>query len=162
MGDLMALAFQADLTRVATFVIANEGSNRNYRVIDIADGHHDLSHHQNNAEKLAKIHRINRFHMAQFAYMLDKLRGVREADGSSLLDNCMILYGSGNGDGNRHNHDDLPLLLIGKGGGTINAGRHLRYPRNTPLTNLYVSLLERMGCPVPAFGDSTGRLPGLT
>ena len=87
---------------------------------------------------------------------------MREADGSSLLYNCMILYGSGNGDGNRHNHDDLPLLLVGKGGSTINAGRHLRYPRNTPLTNLYVSLLERMGCPVPSFGDSTGRLPGLT
>jgi len=162
MGDLLALAFQADLTRVATFVFANEGSNRNYRVINIPDGHHDLSHHQNNAEKLDKIHRINRFHMTQFAYMLDKLRTVREADGSALLDNCMIVYGSGNGDGNRHNHDDLPLLLVGGGGGSITPGRHLRYPRNTPLSNLYVSLLERMGCPVASFGDSTGRLPGLT
>jgi hypothetical protein len=162
MGDLLALAFQADLTRVSTFVIANEGSNRRYGMINISDGHHDLSHHGGNAEKLDKIHRINRFHMEQFAHMLGKLRDVREADGSSLLDNCMIVYGSGNGDGNRHNHDDLPILLLGKGGGTITAGRHLRYPRNLPIANLYVSLLERMGCPVERFGDSTGRLPGLT
>ncbi len=162
LGDLLALAFQADLTRVATFVIANEGSNRNYRLIDIPDGHHDLSHHQNNAGKLDKIHRINRFHMQQFAHLLSKLHQVREADGSRLLDNVMIVYGSGNGDGNRHNHDELPILLVGKGGGSVTAARHIRYPRNTPICNLYMSLLERMGCPVERFGDSTGRLPGLT
>jgi hypothetical protein len=162
MGDLLTLAFQADLTRVATFVFANEGSNRNYRLINIPDGHHDLSHHQNNAEKLDKIHRINRFHIEQFAHMLTRMQAVREADGSTLLDNAMIVYGSGNGDGNRHNHDNLPVLLAGKGGGTVTAGRHIRYPFNLPICNLYISLLERMGCTVPSFGDSTGRLPGLT
>ena len=150
------LAFQTDATRVATFVYANEGSNRSYRHINVPEGHHDLSHHAGNAEKLDKIRRINRFHIAQFAYLLDKLRTVREGDGT-LLDNCMILYGSGNGDGNRHNHDNLPILLAGKGGGTLTTGRHVVYPRETPLTNLYLSLLERMGVQVDSFGDSTGR-----
>jgi hypothetical protein len=160
MADILVLAFQTDLTRISTFVFANEGSNRNYRIIDVAEGHHDLSHHQNNAEKLAKIARINRFHMEQFAYLIDKLDRVREGEGT-LLDNCMILYGSGNGDGNRHNHDELPVLLAGKGGGTLNTGRHVRYTRNTPIANLYVELLERMDTHVDSFGDSTGRLANL-
>src|SRR5439155_2718622 len=116
----------------------------------------------NNAEKLDKIHRINRFHIQQFAYLLSKLRAVREADGSTLLDNCMIVYGSGNGDGNRHNHDDLPILLAGKGGGTINAGRHVRFPRETPLTNLFLALLVRLRVEAERFGDSTGKLGNLT
>ncbi len=162
LGDLTVLAFQADLTRIATFVFANEGSNRNYRLIDIGDGHHDLSHHGRNPEKLDKIRRINRFHIEQFAYMLQKMQAVREADGSTLLENCMILYGSGNGDGNRHNHDELPILLVGKAGGSLRGGRHIVYPQNTPLTNLYIEMLDRMGCPVPSFGDSTGRLDGLS
>jgi hypothetical protein len=161
MGDLLAVAFQADLTRVATFVLANEGSNRNYRLIDVPDGHHDLSHHGRNPGKLEKIRRINRFHMEAFAHMLDKLKRTREGDGT-LLDHCMIVYGSGNGDGNRHNHDELPIVMVGKGGGTLRAGRHVRYPRNTPICNLYVELLDRMGCPAPSFGDSNGRLPNLT
>ncbi len=161
MGDLLAVAFQADLTRVATFVFANEGSNRNYRLIEVPDGHHDLSHHGWNAAKLDKIRRINRFHIEAFAHMLDRLRRVREGDGT-LLDNCLIVYGSGNSDGNRHNHDDLPILLVGRGGGSVRAGRHLRYPRNTPLCNLFVELLDRMGCPVESFGDSNGRLPNLS
>jgi len=160
MGDLLTLAFQGDLTRVATFVFANEGSNRSYRLIEVSEGHHDLSHHQNNQEKLAKIAQINRFHIEQFAYLLGRLRSIPEGTGT-LLDNCMIVYGSGNGDGNRHNHDDLPILVAGKGGGTIAAGRHLRYPRETPLTNLFLSLLDRMGASVPAIGDSTGRLANL-
>lgn len=161
MGDLLALAFQGDVTRIATFVFANEGSNRSYRDIDIPDGHHDLSHHGNNAEKLSKIARINRFHMQQFAYFVGKLKKIREGDGA-LLDNCMLVYGSGNGDGNRHNHDDLPVVLVGKGGGTISTGRHIRYRRNTPITNLYLEMLDRMGVHEERFGDSTGRLPGLT
>jgi len=160
MADLLVLAFQSDLTRISTFVFATEGSNRNYRIIEVAEGHHDLSHHQNNAEKLAKIARINRFHMEQFAYLLDKLERCREGE-SSLLDNCMVLYGSGNGDGNRHNHDELPVLLAGKGGGTLNTGRHLRYTRNTPIANLYVELLDRMDTHVDSFGDSNGRLANL-
>jgi hypothetical protein len=160
MGDLLAVAFQGDLTRVATFVFANEGSNRSYRPIDIPDGHHDLSHHQGRREKQAKLGRINRFHIEQLTHLLRRLRSVREGSGT-LLDNCMIVYGSGNGDGNRHNHDDLPILLAGRGGGTIRAGRHLRYPRETPLTNLFLSLLDRQGVRVPSLGDSTGRLGGL-
>jgi hypothetical protein len=160
MGDLLTLAFQGDMTRVATFVFANEGSNRSYRIIDVSEGHHDLSHHQNNADKLQKIAQINRFHIEQFAYLLGRLRAIPEGTGT-LLDNCMIVYGSGNGDGNRHNHDDLPILVAGKAGGTLTTGRHLRYPRSTPLTNLFLSLLDRVGASVPAIGDSTGRLSQL-
>lgn len=160
LADLLALSFQGDLTRVATFVLANDGSNYAYRNIGVADGHHDLSHHQGNREKLAKIEKINRFHMEQFAYLLCKLKSIREGEGT-LLDNCMLVYGSGIGDGNRHNHDNLPILLAGKGGGTITTGRHVRYPRETPLTNLYVSLLERVGAPVKSFGDSKGPLTDL-
>jgi hypothetical protein len=158
--DLMVLAFQADITRVSTFVFANEGSNRSYSLISVPEGHHDLSHHGNDAQKQAKIARINRFHIEQFAYMLGRLRATREGDGN-LLDNCMIVYGSGNSDGNRHNHDDLPILLAGKGCGTIRAGRHMRFANNTPLNNLWLSMLDRMECNLESLGDSTGRLAGL-
>jgi hypothetical protein len=160
MGDLLALAFQADLTRVSTFVFANDGSNRSYRGIDVPEGHHDLSHHGRDQTKLAKLQKINEFHIKQLAYLLNKLKSIKEGDGN-VLDNSMIVYGSGIGDGNRHNHDDLPILLMGKGGGTVVAGRHLVYPRNTPLMNLYLSLLDRVGAHEPSFGDSTGRLSGL-
>ena len=160
MADLLALAFQADLTRIATFVFANDGSNRNYRFLDVPEGHHDLSHHNGDKEKLAKIKKINTFHVSQLAYLLEKLKAVKEGSGT-LLDNCMIVYGAGIGDGNRHNHDELPILLAGKGGGTLKTGRHVRYPRNTPLMNLYLSMLDRMGAAVPSLGDSTGKLPSL-
>jgi hypothetical protein len=160
LGDLLVLAFQADVTRISTYVLANEGSNRNYKFIDVPEGHHELSHHGRNAGKMAKIQKINTFHMEQFAYIVEKLKGIREGEGS-LLDNCMLLYGSGNGDGNRHNHDDLPIILVGKGGGTIQSGRHVRYAHNTPLNNLYLSMLDRMGAPVDQLGDSTGRLANL-
>jgi hypothetical protein len=159
--DLLVLAFQADITRVATFVLANEGSNRAYSFISVPEGHHDLSHHGNEAAKQAKIARINRFHIQQYAYLLGRLRSIREGDGT-LLDHAMIAYGSGNSDGNRHNHDDLPVLLAGKGCGTIRAGRHLRYADNTPLNNLWLSMLDRMDCNLQSLGDSTGRLAGLT
>ena len=161
MGDLLALAFQADLTRVATFVFANDGSNRSYKDdLGIGEGHHDLSHHQRKPEKLEKIQKINAFHISQFAYLLEKLKSVKEGDGM-LLDHCMIVYGGGISDGNRHNHDDLPILLAGKGGGTLKPGRHILYPKETPLTNLYVSMLDRMGAHVDSFGDSKGPLPSL-
>jgi hypothetical protein len=160
LGDMMVLAFQADLTRVCTFVFANEGSNRPYREIGISDGHHDLSHHRLQAEKIEKIRRINQFHIEQLAYLLGRLRGVKE-NGGTLLDSCMIAYGSGNSDGNRHTHHDLPILLMGGGGGTLKPGRHLAYPRETPLNNLWLSLLDRMGAKVERFGDGTGRLAGL-
>jgi hypothetical protein len=161
MCDLLVLAFQADVTRVCTFVIANEGSNRPYPWIGVPEGHHDLSHHGNDPKKRAKIRDINRFHVSQLAYLLGKLKAVREGDGT-LLDHCMIAYGSANSDGNAHNHDDLPVLLAGKGGGTIKTGRHIRYPKNTPLNNLWLALLERMKCGLPTLGDSTGVLSGLT
>jgi hypothetical protein len=159
MIDLMVLAFQTDLTRVATLPIANDGSNRPYKMIDVPEGHHDLSHHGGDAKKLEKIKKINTFHIEQFAYLLGKLKGVKEGSGN-LLDNSMVVYGSGIGDGNRHNHDDLPILLAGKGGGTIAGGRHITFPRrsDTPLMNLYLALFERMGAPTRSFGDSTGVL----
>jgi hypothetical protein len=160
MCDVMVLAFQADLTRIATFMLANAGSNRSYRDVDVPDGHHDLSHHGGNPDKLEKIRRINRFHVTQFAYLLQKMKSIPEGDGT-LLDHAMIVYGSGLSDGNRHNHDDLPVLLAGRGGGTIDPGRHIVYEGETPMTNLFLAMLDRMGAPVEFIGDSTGRLGGL-
>ncbi len=159
--DLLALAFQGDLTRISTFPLANEGSNRNYKMIGVSEGHHDLSHHGGDKDKLEKILKINQFHMEQFAYFIGKLASLKEGDGC-VLDNCMIMYGSGNGDGNRHNHDNLPILLMGKGGGSITPGRHLTFRRETPLTNLYLALLDRMGVQRDSFGDSNGKLEGLS
>jgi hypothetical protein len=158
--DLMTVAFQTDTTRVSSFIMAHDGSNRPYPFIGVSDGHHDLSHHGGNEEKKAKIAKINRFHIEQFAYFIQKLKSVKEGDGT-LLDNCMIVYGSGIADGNAHAHHDLPVLLAGKGGGTIQTGRHVRYPKDTPMTNLYVSMLERMGVNVDRVGDSNGKLAGL-
>lgn len=160
MYDLLALAFQANLTRVATMMIANEGSNRSYAFLGVPEGHHDLSHHGRDEKKTAKIQRIDEFHVTQLAYFLSKLRTIRE-EGETLLDRSLVLYGSGIGDGNRHNHDDLPILLAGKGCGTIQTGRHLQYPNRTPLNNLFLSMLDRFGVPASSFGDGTGRLPYL-
>ncbi|MFN7802753.1 MAG: DUF1552 domain-containing protein [Planctomycetaceae bacterium] len=161
MGDLMLLAFQTDVTRVTTFVLANEGSNKSYAFIEVPEGHHDLSHHGNDAAKHEKIKKINRFHIEQFAYVLNRLKSIPEGEGS-LLDRCQIVYGSGIGDGNAHNHDNLPVLLAGRGAGTLNPGRHIRYDNGTPLNNLYLSLLERMGVPAEHMGDSTGKLGNLS
>ncbi len=160
MCDMMVLAFQADLTRVSTCMFANAGSNRSYRQIDVPDGHHNLSHHGGDPEKLDKISRINRFHMQHFAYFLQRLKAIPEGNGT-LLDHCMIVYGSGLSDGNRHNNENLPILLAGHGGGTLATGRHVRYPEETPLCNLYMSLLDRMDASVDWIGDSTGRLHRL-
>jgi hypothetical protein len=159
--DLLVLAFQGDVTRIVTFVYANEGSNRAYPFVGVSEGHHDLSHHGRNKTKLEKIQKINTFHLEQFAYLLKKLKSVKEGEGKTLLDSCMVVYGSGNSDGDRHNHDDLPILLAGHGGGTLHPGQHLRVRRETPLTNLYVSLLDNVGVRVSSFGDSTGRLADL-
>ena len=160
LGDMMALAFQTDATRVASFMFARAGSNRTYRPIGVSEGHHSLSHHQNDAGKLAKISAINRFHTQQLAYILQKLKSIREGDGT-LLDNCMIVYGSGISDGNKHNNENLPVLVAGKGGGSILTGRHMRCPSETPMANLFLSMLDRMGAQVDRFGDSAGRLRGL-
>lgn len=158
--DLIALAFQSDVTRVATFVLSNEGSNKTYPMVGVNEAHHELSHHDNNPAKKAKIRDINKFHTSMLAHFLGKLKAVKEGDGT-LLDHCMIAYGSGNSDGNAHNHDDLPILVAGKGCGTLKTGRHLRFPKETPLTNLWVSLLDRMDLKVSAVGDSTGGLTGI-
>lgn len=161
MCDMMVMAFQADLTRIATFMLANAGSNRSYPMIDVPDGHHALSHHRGDPKKHAKIRKINRFHVSQLAYLLNRLKSIPEGD-SNLLDNSMIVYGSGLSDGNRHNNENLPVLLAGGGGGTIDSGRHIRYEEETPLNNLYLSLLNRFGAEADFIGDSTGPLPGLT
>ena len=160
MFDVLALAFQADATRIATFVYANEGSTKSYRFIGVPEGHHDLSHHGKDPDKLAKIKKINTYHIEQFAYFLAKLKSIKEGDGT-VLDHSMIVYGSGISDGDRHNHEDLPILVAGKAGGTIRGGRHVVYPKNTPLNNLYLSMLERVGVTTKALGDSTGPLMSL-
>jgi hypothetical protein len=161
MYDLLALALQTDSTRIASFIMAHDGSNRAYPTIGVTEGHHDLSHHGNDETKKQKIAKINRFHATQFAYFIQKLKSIREGEGS-LLDNCMIVYGSGIGDGNRHNHDDLPVLVAGKGGNTIQTGRHIKVPRSTPMANLYLSMLERVGVKTERLGDSTGKLEVLS
>ncbi len=160
MCDMMVLAFQSDTTRVCTFMLANEGSNRSYRNVGVNDGHHSLSHHQGDHAKQMKIREINRFHIQQFAYILNRLRSIPEGEGT-LLDNSMLVYGGGLADGDRHQHDDLPLIMAGRGGGTILPGRHVRYAPETPMANLLVAMLDRMGARGSSFGDSTGALRGL-
>jgi hypothetical protein len=160
MGDMMVLAFQADLTRISTFMFANDGSNRPFRTIGITDGHHDISHHGNAADKMEKKRQIDRWQVEQLAYILEKMQATKELDGT-LLDNSMVLFGAGISDGNRHNHDDLPILLAGKGGGSVRTGRHIRFPHETPLTNLFITMLDKVGVDVEKLGDSTGKLQGL-
>jgi hypothetical protein len=160
MGDMMILAFQADLTRVATFMFANEGSNRPYREISVTDGHHDISHHGHNEKKLIDKKKIDLFHIQQLAYILNKMKSIKEVEGT-LLDNSMIVYGGGISDGDRHNHNDLPILIAGSGGGRLPGGRHLVYDPNTPMNNLFLSMLDYLGVKVEKLGDSTGKLQGL-
>jgi len=160
LADLLVLAFQTDSTRVATYVFANEGSSRSYSFIDVPEGHHDLSHHGNDPGKQAKIAKINCFHTAQLAYLLGRLKAVREGD-STLLDRSMIVYGGCIGDGNRHDHNNLPILLAGRGGGTLHPGSHRQYEPKTPLNNLFTSLLDRMGVKSEALPEATGRLEGI-
>ncbi|MFM8283387.1 MAG: DUF1552 domain-containing protein [Planctomycetaceae bacterium] len=157
LADLLVLAFQTDATRVSTFVFANEGSNRSYAFMGVPEGHHDLSHHGNDAAKQDKIRRINYFHVEQLAYLLRRLEAVQEGEGS-LLDNSLLLYGSGIGDGNRHNHNDLPILLAGRAGGAVTQGRHVVHDTDTPLTNLFLGMLDSVGCHAERLGDSTGRI----
>jgi len=160
MCDLLVLAFQADVTRVATFVLANEASNKPYPFIQIPEGHHDLSHHGGDAAKQAKLREINLFHTKQLAYLLGRLNEMQEGDGT-LLDHSMIAYGSGIHDGNAHNHEDLPIILAGGGCGTLSPGRHIRFEKETPLNNLWLSMLNRMEITVEKLGDSSGTLSAL-
>ena len=161
MLDMLALAMQTDSTRVATFMFANEGNNRGYPELGAPEGHHDLSHHGGSAEKQAKVAKINRFYAERLAYFLDLLSSVHEGD-STLLDNSLIVYGSGISDGDRHNHDELPILLAGKGGGRVRSGRHVRFEKETPMCNFYVWLLNQFGVRADSFGDSKGKLEGLS
>jgi Protein of unknown function (DUF1552) len=161
MYDLLALAFQTDLTRVGTFMMGKEVSGRSYPEIGVPDGHHACSHHQNDPAKLAKLAKINTYHLQQFAYFLEKLRNTPDGDGT-LLDHSTFVYGSGISDGNIHFHMDLPTLLVGGGAGTLKGGQHLRYENDTALSNLYVSVLDKLGVPVDKFGESTGKLAYLS
>lgn len=160
MLDLLALAFWTDATRIITFMFANDVSGKNFSALipGVHGGHHEMSHHQDQADRIEAYAKINRWHCEQLAYLLDKLASIREGD-KTLLDHSMILFGSSMSDGNRHDPNNLPILLAGSARGSIQSGRHLASPKNTPLCNLYVSMLERMGVSVDAFGDSTGPLP---
>jgi hypothetical protein len=155
--DLQVLAWQSDLTRVITLMMAREGSNRPYRNIGISDGHHNLTHHQNDPEKIAKVTKINEIHVKLFAYLLERLKAT--ADGNSnLLENSLLLYGSSISDGNLHTHHDLPIVLAGGGAGQVKGNRHVMCPKETPLNNLLLSMLEKAGVPATSLGDSTGKL----
>lgn len=160
MSSMIAIAFQADLTRVVTFLITREGSLRAYRELGIPDGHHPLTHHRNQAELVEKVRKINEYHVQQFAGFVEKMKSTREGD-RSLLDNCMIVYGAGLSDGNAHLHEDLPTLVVGRGGNTIKTGRRIRARRETPMCNLFLAMMDRMGVHMERFGDSTGRLDSL-
>lgn len=157
MIDLQILAFQTDMTRIITFILAHELSNRVYREVGITDGHHQLSHHRGDPGQIAKIIRLNAYHTKILAYYIDRLQATRDGDGT-LLDHSIISYGSGIADGNLHTNEDLPILLLGGGVGKIKGGRHLRYPKGTPLTNLFLTMLEIAGASVDEHGDSTGKL----
>ncbi len=158
MYDLLVLAFQTDSTRVATLMLAHDGSNRSFDHIGIVEGHHDLTHHRNRPEWIDKVADIDQWYVSQFAKFLGKLDQHKDVDGKSLLHNSMIVYGSGNADGNRHTHDNLPLLLAGGGGGTLSPGRYVKHG-SKPTTNLFLSMADRLGIDgLSRFGDSTGPL----
>jgi hypothetical protein len=161
MLDMIAVAFQSDTTRVSTFMFGNAVSNVSFRFLEgVSIGHHDASHHAKEAEKLRQYQLINKWHVEQYGYLLRKLDSMKEGD-SSVLDNSMILFSSALSDGNSHNPHNLPLVLGGRGGGRLDSGQHLSYSEDTPLANLYVSVLDAFGAPVERFADSTGPLPGV-
>jgi hypothetical protein len=161
MLDLMVLAFQTDSTRVCSFMFANDVSGRNFSFLDdVKGGHHELSHHENNEDKIKQYQKINRWHVEQFARMIGKMKAIKEGE-SNLLDNSMIMFGSSFSDGNSHDPDNLPILLAGRGGGTINPGRHLAAEGQVPVCNLYLSMLRRNGIELESFGDSSGEIPEL-
>ena len=161
MYDLLAMALQTDSTRVATLLLAGDGTNRAFPEIGIAEGHHYCSHHRGNADLMEKVGRIDLFYMQHFARFLSKLDAMKDADGKSVLHNSMIVYGCGNSDGNKHTHTNLPVVLAGAGGSTLSTGRSVHYD-SAPMTNLYLSMASRMGVSgVPRIGDSTGLLPAL-
>lgn len=162
MLDIMVLGFWTDSTRIATFMFGNEVSGRNFSFLPgVSGSHHEISHHQGEKAKLEEYKRINIWHVQQYAYMLEKMKAIKEG-GGTLLDNAMVLFGGGMRDGNAHSPYNLPLVLAGRGGGTLATGRHLAYQEKTPLCDLYQGMLTRVGAPVTRFGDSDGELPGLS
>ena len=161
MTDLQVLAFQTDMTRVMTFMMGREQNTRVYDELGIKDAYHPLTHHQSDPTKIAKVHKIDILHSQMFAYFLEKMRSTPDGDGS-LLDHSMIVYGSSLSDGNFHLHYDLPILLAGGGSGQLKGGRHIRYPEDTPMTNLFLTLLDKLDIPLENLGDSNGRLDLLT
>ncbi len=161
MFDLMALAFQADLTRVATFMMGREGSNLTYPDVQVRSAHHGMTHHRGDPAKIEDITKINVHHVEQFSYFVERLSAIEDG-GGRLLDNMMVVYGSGIADGNRHTHHDLPVVVAGRGGGTLHPGRHIRYANETPMNNLYLSLLDRVGVQPETLGDGTGKLDRLS
>jgi hypothetical protein len=162
MLDLIVLAFRTDQTRIASFMFANSVSNHDFGpyVDGVKGGHHEMSHHSNDPDKIRQYSLITQWHVSQFSRMLEKMREVKEGAGT-LLDNSLVLFGSGMSDGNRHNPANLPILVGGRGGGAFSSGRHVASPEGTPLCNLYVSMLGAIGIDVPRFGDSTGKLKGI-
>ena len=160
MFDIQAVALQADLTRVATLMIGREGSLRTYPEIGVPDPHHPLTHHRNNPLWIEKVTKVNVFHMELFAKFIGRLAETPDGDGT-LLDHSMVVYGSGIADGNKHTHSNLPILVAGHGGGMA-GGRHMVFPDGTPMTNLYLTLLDRVGVRESAIGDSTGRIEQLS
>jgi hypothetical protein len=161
MTDMMIVAFKADITRISTMIVGREGSVRAYPEIGVGDGHHPLTHHQGNLDMLAKVRQINELHARLFAEFLVKMKNTPEGD-SNLLDQSLIVYGSGLSDGNVHTHDQLPTVLAGRGGGFVSPGRHIIYQRETPVTNLFATMIERLGVRPGHIGDSTDRLAGLS
>lgn len=159
--DLQVLAYQSDLTRVITLMMAREGSNRPYRNIGISDGHHNITHHQNDPEKIAKVTKINEVHARLFAYLLERMKATPDG-GGNLLDHSLIVYGSSISDGNLHTHHDLPIVLAGGGAGQVKGNRHISYPKDTPLNNLLLSMLDMAGVRADKLGDSTGKLDCFT
>src|SRR5690349_7130505 len=160
MFDLQVLALQGDVTRIITFQLARETSNRTYPEIGVPDPHHPLSHHGNDPEKIARMAKINQFHVSLFAYFLEKLKATREGDGT-LLDHSLVLYGSGMGNPNVHDHKNLPIIVAGGAAGRMKGGRHLKYDQPTPLANLHLTLLDRVGVRLDRFADSSGKIDEL-
>jgi hypothetical protein len=161
MFDMMSLAFRTDSTRIATLILAHDGSNRAFPELGIPEGHHSLSHHRGKKENLEKVAQIDLFYMEEYARLLRGLDEARESDGTSVLDNSMIVYGCGNCDGNRHNHDNLPIILAGGGGGTFTTGRYVKHG-SKPLANLYLTMADRLGIgDLKSFGDSAGSLSNV-
>lgn len=160
MFDMMAVGFQTDTTRIATFMLDNAGGNRRYTEVGVKDAHHSMSHHRNKKDTVSKIQKVDEYLVEQYAYFLQKLDSISDGDGT-LLDQSMVLYGSGLSDGNRHRHDDLPILLAGNAGGKIETNRLIKLKDETPMGNLFLSMLDVIGTPIDSIGDSKGRLTQL-